>query len=198
MNATKTCIVCRTDDLRFDTLSCSHNICVPCAKQACTAPHTGDTCPGCGLVLTTSIKTLLDDFVKEPMNKLWLEHGFIANDILWTYGGYKPNQWLYRREQCLQIEEQYKKYVDCESSTESDLVSSSSNDSFGINNESIVGLKIMTLGSAGTSNYEINFETMTQYPTNDASKTRLINRITLMTYDDITNNSIIGVGGKKF
>lgn len=198
MDAIKICIACNTDDLRFDTLSCSHNICVPCARQVCAVPHAGDSCPACGFVLTTSIDTLLDDFLKEPMNKLWLEHGFVANDILWTYAGYKTNQWLYTREQCLQIEEQYKKYMDCESSTESDLVSNSSDDSFGIDDDAVVGLNIMTLGGAGLSNYEINFESMTQYPKNDASKTRSINRITLLTYDDIKNNNVLGVGGKKF
>uniref|UniRef100_A0A6C0C9Q2 RING-type domain-containing protein n=1 Tax=viral metagenome TaxID=1070528 RepID=A0A6C0C9Q2_9ZZZZ len=189
------CSICKTDMMLMDQLSCSHTICFVCAAQTFVPPNNSGSCPACGLILATDIKTMYDEFIKVPLNKLRLEHGFMVNDILWTYGGYNGNQWLYTRKQCVDIEEQYQKYADCSSSTESDLVSSS-DDSFGLDDTSTMTLQL-NVGN-NTVEYVLNFENMSQYPKADASKTRSLTRIPLMSYDDITNNKIVGVSGKKF
>lgn len=189
------CSICKTDIMLMNQLSCSHIICSVCAAQTFVPPNNGTSCPACGFILTTDIKTMYDEFIKIPMNKLQSEYGFTIDDILWTYGGYSGNQWLYTRKQCVDIEEQYKKYVDCNSSTESDLVSSS-DDSFGLDDTSKMSLSL-NIGN-NTIEYTLDFENMCQYPKTDAYKTRSLNRIHLFTYDDITNNKIIGVSGKKF
>jgi len=190
------CSICKIDMMLLTPLSCSHTLCFICAAGTFNPPNNGDSCPTCGLILMTNIKTLYDEFMKIPLNKLQFEYGFTVNDILWTYKGYGENQWLYTRKQCIDIEEQHKKYVDCDGSTESDLVSSSE-DSFGLDDDtSKMTLKIDISGNI--TEYILDFENMNQYPTSDIYKKRSLNRIQLFTYDDVTNNKIIGVGGKKF
>jgi hypothetical protein len=194
MDGKISCVICQTDIMLMDSLSCSHTICFACAAQTFIPPNNSGSCPACGFILTTDIKTMYDEFVKVPMNKLRLEYGFTVNDVLWTYGGYGGNKWLYTRKQCADIEEQYKKYTDSDSSTESEL--GSSDDSFGLDDTSRMTLQLNIGGNM--IEYVLDFENMCQYPKADTYKTRNLNRIPLITYDDITNNKIVGIGGKKF
>jgi len=193
METNHTCCVCQSDSQEL-RLSCSHYVCPTCANNMINE-NQYVSCPKCGIICQEDIKTLFDIYISNPINKLFFNYGFAIDNVLWTYSGFRENKWLYDKKQCSMIEDAYKKYLnlsDSELSTESPETTSEETSS----NNSEFNIDITINGNTVT--YILNFENMKQYPINDNTKKRNLCRFTLYSYDDITENNIIGVAGKKF
>lgn len=181
------CCVC--SKLEGFKLSCSHTLCAKCASDKINENQI-ISCPKCGIICQDDIKTLFDTYMSVPINKLFVDHDFIQDDVLWTYSGFRENKWLYTREQCITIENAYKNFLDLNDDESSNSSVDESND--------ISEFNLSVTINNNTTTYILNFDNMDQHPLNDSTKKRNLDRFLLCSYDDITNNNIIGVAGKKF
>jgi len=153
-------------------LSCNHHICLKCAEDTIKM-DSHNACPKCGIFLANDINKLITDHLNDPENKLAFEHGFQNGAVIWTYSGANGKKWAYTRDQCKSIEEAYEEFL-------------------------IDGTKKeFRLNVSNGSWYILNFDSMQQSNFNDNNKTRNLDRFEMDSYQDIIDNDVIGISGKR-
>ena len=166
------CIKCNLNkESALLKLSCGHILCEFCIQKFIGQTQS-DFCPKCSVSLASNMQTLLMTHKKSNSS-------FNPGDILWTYEGRNGNQWLYTKDQCDLIESSFTQYEMHDSDT-------------------LMDISLFTLDINPGNSYILDFEEMVQYPSNDSTKKRSLNRIIYGSEDDIVDNNIVGISGKKF